>query len=228
MNIRPVSGMENFNNIHFTSRKNKNDNPPQTVESSNSTLAKVPLALLIAMSPVGANAQMEYPERMQDVKVEHFDKKHVSVNRKAKILSDGQSMIFTTLNNDKNKKNSEILGFKYRENDDKPEYKTGIIQAICKDKTYDDRYIITYRPTENDVPNYVRLCTVPKKFGKHILKFAKSLQNNDAVNIGSIYDFEEAFGISNVDGACPIEEIATQESHDKSWDNLIFLLDFKK
>ena len=229
MNIRPVSGIGIYNsNIHFTSRKKENIKAEET-NNSQAPLKAVPVALMMAMLPMAANAQMENPEKLQDVKNEHFDRGHgLSVTRRTKILSNQQSMIFTMLNSDKNKKDSEIIGFKYREKDDMPEYKTGIIQAICEDKNSDDRYIITYRPTGNDVPNYVRLCSVPKEFGKYIMEFAKSSKNNEAVDIASRQDFEEAFGIANVEGASPIEEVAPAESNDKSWDNVIFLLDFNK
>ena len=213
MNIRPVSNISYANKIDFTSRKNKQQKADNTT-SSNSSLKKIPLMVMIAMSPMvaplSASAQNSnnltfstQVTNMRFIGLEPIETK------------DKDETIYFQKRSKDIDKTAELMGFDYFRKITLPDGRKanacmfGIINNISDKTNSDGRYIATYQEIKDGRVQNERICSLPKEFGKYLLKFAKTNENNGAVKVQTRSELEEEYGISNIEGATPLYELCT-------------------
>ena len=84
---------------------------------------------------------------------------------------------------------------------------SGAFLAICTTKTADNKYIAVYRELlKSKDPKKLRLCLLPEEFGRYLVQFAQSSDNNKAVLIGDRAEFVKTFEANAVANAQPIEK----------------------
>lgn len=214
MNIRPISNISYANKIDFTSRKNKQEKVNHT-QNPNSQFAKVPLMVLLAMSPVvtplSASAQNTDSKIVFDSQIKdmHF------VGLSPVETEDGTETIYFQKRSNDFDNSAEVLAFDYFNKITFPDGQKanacmyGIINNISNKTNSDGRYIATYQEIKYGKIQNERICSLPEEFGKYLLKFAKSKENNGAIKVQTRSELEEEYGISNIEGATPIYELCT-------------------
>ena len=213
MNIRPISQVSYNNKIDFTSRKNKQQKADNTTNTS-SPLKKVPLMVMLAMSPMvmplSASAQNSNNVTlgMQVTNMRFIGLEPIETKDK------DETIYFQKRSNDVDK-TAELMGFDYFRKTTLPDGRKanvcmfGIINNISDKTNSDDRYIATYQEIKNGRVQNERICSLPKEFGKYLLKFAKTNENNGAIKVQTRSELEEEYGISNIEGATPLYELCS-------------------
>ena len=113
MAIRPVSGIS-FNNYSFEG-KNKKTNPERHSGHTTSPLKAIPLAALIALSPM-AKAESAVAKELQTPKIEtvqNLQKKVVLQTRFAKADVNGTAANIDFISTDGDDENAEVVAIKF-------------------------------------------------------------------------------------------------------------------
>lgn len=214
--------------ISFSSRKNypkvQNNNSKSTnlnKYSNNpiSQLKTVPLIAIIAMSPLNASAIKYTTQQTEQTTLTALQSDTISVLGKKEITtrSEDEFCRFIAYNTDKNSNDAELMGFNYNcyTNDNNIGIMTGIFQSICPDQTNNNKYIATYEEIINSKnTGEVKTCLIPEEFGNYLLKFASSRFNNNAIDIVSKKELQEAYGADVIE---KIDDIRDLVSTVKYW-----------
>ena len=191
--VSPASGLVNFKS------KENDDLPVQYNHSSSpSYIKRVPVMVLIAMSPLtttNTDAKIPFePEAPVTEILQQQQSRQVTptLTKKESIKSGYENMQFLYINKDNNKNTSEILGanYSYLSEGGYKGVMDMYVEMISSTPDRNGRYPIIYtevkRNTGEEEP---RVCSVKAAFGEYLLKFARSSKNNKAlivVNDGSI------------------------------------------
>ncbi len=200
MKVEPIS----FGNLKVNNNLQKNGNNKEKTENYAQNplvaLKSIPLATLIAFSPLNvsaANENSNLPEVVKTEQTDSLDVKPSVVGKKEITTSDGNEFCrFIAYNTDKATQDAELMGFNYNcyaKNGDIGVLK-GVFQAICPDKV-DGKYLVTYEKIGDDNDSgVVKGCLLSEEFGNYLLKFANSRYNNGAIDIVSKDNLEKSFG----------------------------------
>jgi len=197
-------GMRNNYN-HGTTGSSRIENPKRSQYYQNpmQEFTKVPLAIIVAMSPLAVQAQQPVVQDsiiQEEMNVQNNPVKCISKNE-ITTMDGNEFCRFLFYNTDKNKKNAELLGFNYNcyTSTGNIGVMNGVFQTICPEKTANGRYLAAYEEIINsENTGIVKPCLVSGEFGEFLIKFANSKYNNNAIDIAEKKDFEEAFGRDNI------------------------------
>lgn len=216
MKINAVTfGMRNnYNRGVVNSNRTETERRSQYFQNPVQEFTKVPLAIIIAMSPLSVQAQQS---AIQDSTVQKEavvqDNPVKCIAKKEITTTDGNEFCrFLFYNTDENKKDVELLGFNFNcyTNEGNIGVMNGVFQAICPEKTADGRYLAAYEEIINsENTGIVKPCLVSGEFGDFLIKFANSKYNNNAVDITGKKDFEEAFGHDEIDKVRNLSDYVT-------------------
>ena len=205
MRINAING---YSNLYFQGRGNRVKN--EHTASSNLYMS-VPLAVAIAMSPNAVySAQYSTNPVQNSQKTEQVvDNSPVRVVGEKEILTQDKDEFcrFIAYNTNDNAKDAELVGFNYNgyTKDGNIGVLNGVFQAICPEKTPDDKYIVTYEKIQDGSNSgEIKFCKVPVEFGNYLIGFGISKYNNNAIDIVSIADLKSTFGEDEVQNASDI------------------------
>ena len=216
MTITPVSGfsVNRISPVNFGSR-NKNVEPsqPPAHRDSSSAYKRVPVIVLLAMSPVAVNNSFsKAPADFEPNKIETVQQQKrngYGYYKKHTVKSGYETCVFSHYDMDRDKNTAEVLAFSYNF-DSEGGYKgrlKGYFQAIAAKPDADDRVLATYVGLDGDkIEGKPRICKIPIKFALYILDFINSGENNGAVVIAENELFEKAFGRKKIANAPRIED----------------------
>ena len=189
--------------INFTSYSNRTQNtmPANSKRHSSSTLKTFPVVVLLATMPAKAADSIQpagvYFPHVNKIEQVDQDKNDVDIINRTIIRNKNEACRFTQYNTDNIHEDAEVLGFNYKvkRQDGSIGSLTGIFQAICPDKTDDNKYLVTYDPVLQKKENEgIKTCYIPEEFGNYIMRFINSGKNNGAIDVIDLEEFEEAFG----------------------------------
>lgn len=176
------------NSINFSGKNNKNEQQYEhnsTKPSQLSGLRKVPVIVMLAMSPINMqNIQAKpLPEPVTTTVSAPSSKSSnpVAIGN-TDILTDKLEDIpakyyFIKLDIDGNKKNAEMLTFRfeYVSPIDGLHQLDGIVRGICPEPDKKNRYLMEFECTSFDETYTIsKVCNVPAKFAKYILNLTKT------------------------------------------------------
>ena len=205
------SSVNIHNNIRNKNCENEQQN--QYFDNSMSKLRSVPLAVIIAMSPlntVANNSSIQKQILPVEQKTEHSESVFVVGKKEITTENEEEFCRFIAYNTDKNLKNAELVGFNYNcyTEDGNIGIMTGIFQAICPEKTYDNKFIVTYEEIiDSKNTGEVKICFIPAEFGNYLLKFAGSKFNNGAIDTVSKSELKDIFGEDMVENIKDISNL---------------------
>lgn len=200
MKINAISfGAINSKSINVIKEK-QNEQKSYSQNPMMAQLKAVPLALMIAMSPLSSSAtkvqepvttEQATPVKAKDLDVKVFGQKELYTKDKTEFCR------FISYSVDGNNRNVELVGFNYNcyTDDGGVGLLNGIFQAVSTEKTPDNQYLATYEQiTKDGNTGVVETCLIPEEFGNYLIKFAKSKFNNNAIDVVPISAFKQAFG----------------------------------
>ncbi len=215
MAITPVSGfsVNRISPVNFGSRSKNIEHQPPAHRDSSSAYKRVPVMVLLAMSPVASSDSFsKAPIDFEPNKIEYVQQpKHNGYGyyKKHTVKSGYESCTFSHYDMDRNKNTAEVLAFSYYF-DDEGGYKgrlKGYFQAIAANSDGNNRVLATYVGLDgNKIEGKPRVCKIPTKFALYILDFINSGENNGAVVIAENELFEKAFGREKIANAPKIED----------------------
>ena len=183
--VSPVSGLVNFKS------KENGDLPVQYNHSSNpSYLKRVPVIVLIAMSPLtttNTDAKIPFePETpvTEVIEPQQSRRVHSTLTKKDLIKNGYETMQFLQIDSDNDKNTAETLGanYSYLSEGGNKGIMNMYVNMISLKPDKNGRYVIAYTEINNDrTLNDTRVCSVQAPFGKYILNFARSSANNNAI-----------------------------------------------
>ena len=200
MKINAISfGAINSKSINLIKEK-QNEQKSYSQNPMRAQLKAVPLALMIAMSPLSSSAtkvqepvktEQATPVQTKDSDVKVFGQKELYTKDKTEFCR------FISYSVDGDNKNLELVGFNYNcyTKDGGIGLLNGIFQAVSSEKTEDNKYLVTYEKiTKDGNSGVVEACLVPEEFGNYLTKLANSKYNNNAIDVVPTSAFEQAFG----------------------------------
>ena len=216
MTITPVSNLSLKSNgsINFTSRRR--DFEPDSVsyqpERSYGIAKKVPVIVLMAMSPLNSSSVEPYNPNYIPNQIEAVQQSDDNIVLKRELHSGNESIRYLAFSDDNNEKDFENFCFNY---DNKMANKKGILVgkviAICDTPRADGRYLMAYRQiTNGQAEKDFKICYVPDVFGAYLNSYAKGWANNGALGSVSKSEFDEYFGANNVKNAPLIKDRVTR------------------
>ena len=231
MAITPVSNLISANRIspvNFGNRR-RNVEPeqyPVQRDSRASAYKKVPVIVMLAMSPLTANnsfskspIEYDYPEI--ELVEQQRQKTQSNIIGQRTVDSNYEHCTFMKYDSDKVRRDAELLAFKYNFQSEGG-YKgllDGFFYSVCSTPNSDGRVLATYvGVADNKFDRNVRLCTIPSGFAKYILNFANSEQNNDAVKVARKLDYIASFG---KDAVVNVPKIEDEINRIQDWDGTI-------
>ncbi len=213
MAIAPVSMVSVCKNnpIGFEGRRNRNNDDyiPQSREVTG--LRKVPVIVLMAMSPLNSASVEPYNPNYIPNQIEAVQQNESKMILKRELHSGNESIRYMALSDDGNDKNFEIFGFNYDNKvGNKRWFLVGQVIGVCDTPREDGRYLMAYRLINNGkTDDEFSLCYVPDVFGAYLNSYAKGWANNNALMSVPRSEFEEYFGKNNVKNAPLIKEQVT-------------------
>ena len=215
MFVAPVSNKLYNSHINFQSRTSNGDNGSSA--GSSNGLRRVPVMVLIAMSPfMPAKAETGLPvmnENLNTVQVSDSvsNSSQDEITRET-VNSGYQKCSFIKYDTDDNKDNAEKLGFRYSYLSEggyqgvAGGYFTSVCSCRNSNKTY---YATFYEHDSGKKSKQPKLVKVPEDFGKYLLNFAKSNANNHAIYALPKSSYERVFGVDSLKTAPKIEDAVT-------------------
>ncbi|MBR6098502.1 hypothetical protein IKP85_02020 [bacterium] len=216
MAITPVTGFKPVstwnNSIPFGKRyDDDSDNEYAGSSRTSSNLKRVPVIVMIAMSPLTtANTSASSPITFEPVNATEIVQQS---DRQTTIHRDkNETMKVIRYNEDNNAKNYESIGFNYWV--DEPNRRgvmSGVIMAICEDQRSDGKYLLAYKEVSknNSMSNY-KLCYIPKIFGVNIKAMLKLPSNNSSAAAIPLKEFTDYFGRNSVNNAPTISSAVSR------------------
>ena len=217
MTITPVSNLSLKSNgsINFTRRHS--DFEPDSVsyqpERSSGMAKKVPVIVLMAMSPLNLSSVEPYNPNYVPNNIEMVQQggnKNFIIERE--LHSGNESIRYMAVSTDDNEKDFEVFGFNY---DNKVGNKKGILAgrvvAVCETPRADGRYLMAYRQISNgQAEKDFKICYIPDVFGAYLNSYAQGWANNNAIGRLPRSEFDEYFGKANVKNAPLIKDRVTR------------------
>ncbi len=216
MTITPVSNLSLKSNgsINFTRRHS--DFEPDSVsyqpERSSGIAKKVPVIVLMAMSPLNSSSVEPYNPNYVPNNIEMVQQRDDNIVLKRELHSGNESIRYLAFSDDNNEKDFENFCFNY---DNKVGNKKGILVgkviAICDTPRTDGRYLMAYRQISNgQAEKDFKICYIPDVFGAQLKFYANFRTNNGAIGLLPQSEFDEYFGKSNVKNAPLIKDRVTR------------------
>jgi hypothetical protein len=209
MTITPVSNfsLKSNGSINFTRRHR--DFEPDSVsyqpERSSGIAKKVPVIVLMAMSPLNSSSVEPYNPNYVPNNIEMVQQSSVKKGLvyKREMKYQDQQLRICGINDDKNLSTFEKIGFNY---DCKKSNRHGVIDgyfiAICKESRNDGSYLIAYKEFEPDgKTSDFKLCYLPATFGENLYVMSTGVRNNGAMGVLPKSEFTDYFGKKNVENA---------------------------
>ena len=190
-----------------------------------SGLKKVPVIVLLAMSPLSTPATEPYSPITNEPKVEVVEGlqqqgeplKLKMINRTIYRTKDDQTAVLIEYDNDGNKATFEQFGFgyRYRAGTGVDGVMSGDLRIICPKPLSDGSYRIVFRETHKNAPDDAfKVYRVPKEFGELILEFTGSVRNNKAIYTASEEMLIKKFGEDTVKNPPTMKEEVTTFQYD--------------
>ena len=216
MTITPVSGfsVNRISPVNFGSRnRNVESFQPPAHRDGSSAYKRVPVIVLLAMSPVAVNNSFsKAPADFEPNKIESVQQqKRVGYGyyKKHTVKSGYETCTFNHFDMDKDKNTAEVLAFSYYY-DSEGGYKgrlKGYINTLCAEDNPDDRVLVTYVGLDgNNIEKEPRVCTIPMKFALYITNFVNSDEDNGAVKLAKKETFVKWYGREKIANAPRIED----------------------
>ncbi len=215
MTITPVSNFSLSNsNVNFTRRRRdvEPDTIPYQPERSSGIVKKVPVIVLLAMSPLNSSSVEPYNPNYIPNNIEMVQQRDDNIVLKRELHSGNESIRYLAFSDDNNEKDFENFCFNY---DNKVGNKKGILVgkviAICDTPRTDGRYLMAYRQISNgQAEKDFKICYIPDVFGAYLNSYAQGWANNNAIGRLPRSQFDEYFGVNNVRNAPLIKDRVTR------------------
>lgn len=220
MAIAPISNVLGVNrnySVNFGNRKSEKYSGEEydSRSASSSNLVKVPVIVLLAMSPLNSSSVDSYN---QDVNISGIElvqtppQNPVTIAYLKELTSGNEHIVITGMDKDRNRKNIESLGFNYDITKGPLISKLdGLFFAIANEPETDGRYLIAYKELQKDNKfSKNKICYLPSAFGEQIRMISSFKSNNDAIKLLPKSEFTEYFGEEAVKNAPLMKDAVTK------------------
>ncbi len=237
MAIQPISSSMVKSNRNLTTfGANYEKAPSNYVPERQSSLKKVPVLVLMAMSPLVSAPAPTYANSAEKVQyVDNIEQIDQSPRHKffpREVIRDGFHVFdVLKISTDDDDTDAEMVLFRYRAISEGGYEKVmdAQLRAYCVDKERDGSHIVALREVTNhgETIGKYKLVRVPAKFADYLNKFVFSDQNsrqakNDWTILASTKEgFVQDFGMSSVKNAPMINEAATRIVYEDGTEKII-------
>ena len=220
MAITPISNVLGVNrnySVNFGTGKYSQDDREEFMprSGSSSNLVKVPVIVLLAMSPLNSSSVDLYN---QDANINAIEivqtpqqSRKPSIKNTQELTLGNQHIIIVTGNRDSNVNNFERVSFSYDYTNEQHISKLrGVFFAIADKPESDGKYLIAYKELHKDGKlSNNKICYFPKNFGSYVDLLSTSYTNNKAILSLPKSEFIEYFGNEAVKNAPMLKDATT-------------------
>ncbi len=195
MTIRPITpGLGTSSNYQAAfNGKHSDEQTPDYRTKSSSGLKKVPVIVLMAMSPL--NSIPSNPSNTTEIQSVQQSNPLIGTYT---IKNGNEECKFLKVNVDEDPSTMECVGFVYNDYSYGGKIKgeiQGAFRQICTDVAADGTYVAVYQELLSDNSySKPRFCRIPGKFGEYLIQLSRWSKNNGAIQSGTRQDFAKAYG----------------------------------
>ncbi len=220
MTITPITGAEyvSRNVVNFNGRKKGNNSKVTAPQHSSSAIKAIPVAVLIAMSPLNTTSvASDYSPMSISPRVEMVPQDpqfEPSIVFRSVAEKDGEYFRIIGITTDNNRATIETLGFNYEKDyGDSLGRLNGKVVAICDEPVKEEKSLIAYRSIVDGQQSGIKLCYLPNELRSSLYSISKSsVMNRNAVGVLPQSEFTEFFGDDVVKNAPNISDCVTSYS----------------
>lgn len=209
LTITPVSlnNVSGNNSVSFQAYRKKSDNVQPEQSQSSSNLAKVPVIVMLAMSPLtSANTNAKVPVMPESPRIEvvappQTTKKQSSKKVELSLIKEENyeagyekmKFLYGDADNDKRRAEALAVEYSYLSEGGYEGLMDFTVKMISPLPNKNGRYYIAYQEIKNGEAEELRVCTIRKEFAKAMLNFVSSSFNHDAVKYDGDASLYKAF-----------------------------------